>query len=226
MSPPPSTTRRRLRFAAGFAAYFLVIWGLWDTPLLYPFQLFVVFLHEISHGLAAVATGGTIRSIGLTPGQGGYCDCPGGSAFITLSAGYLGSLAWGALLLEVAHRGGQRIPAVVVAMGALVLAITLLTVRTLYGMIFGILFGAALVGMGRRASVGANRLLLTGMGLTSALYAILDIRSDVLDRPHLPSDAAMLADLTGIPTLAWGFLWIGIALLGSGALLVRAWRRA
>ena len=63
----------------------------------------------------------------------------------------------------------------------------------------------------RYLSQGVNRALLLGLGLTSALYAILDIKSDVLDRPQLPSDAAMLAEMTGIPTAAWGFLWIGIA---------------
>jgi hypothetical protein len=57
------------------------------------------------------------------------------------------------------------------------------------------------------------------LGLTSTLYAILDIKSDVLDRPHLPSDAAMLAEMTGIPTAAWGILWIAIALLVSSWLL-------
>lgn len=213
-------SRRQARFLLGFSLYFVVLWTLWDTPLLHPFQVFVVLLHEISHGIMAIATGGTIRSIGLTPGQGGYCQCPGGNAFLTLSAGYLGSLAWGVLLLEVARRAGRRAPAVVAGLGGLVLALTLLTIRTVYGLVFGLLFGAGLVLVGRRLDAGVNRVLLTALGLTSALYAILDIKSDVLDRPHLPSDAAMLAELTGVPTLIWGVLWICIA-LGVCLLLLR-----
>jgi len=225
-APPRSQGRRRLRFLAGFLLYFAVIWGLWDTLLLYPLQLFVVFLHEVSHGLAAVATGGTIRSMGLTPGQGGYCHCPGGNAFLTLSAGYLGSLAWGGLILEAGQRSRSRAPAVTGALGWMVAGVSLLFVRTLFGIVFGVLFGLALVAAGRKLSVEKNRVLLTTLGLTSCLYAVLDIKSDVLDRPHLLSDAAMLAELTGIPTRFWGVLWIAVALAVSGWLFLRAYRRA
>ena len=48
--------------------------------------------------------------------------------------------------------------------------------------------------------------------MTSCLYAILDIKSDVLDRSHLRSDARMLSEVTGIPTEVWGGLWILIAI--------------
>lgn len=218
--------KHRIRFLAGFALYFGVIWTLWSTPVLYPFQVFVVLLHEISHGIAAVATGGSIQSIGLTPGQGGYCACPGGNAFLTLSAGYLGSLAWGVGMLEIVRRGGKHIPLAVGILGGMAVAVTLLTVRTLYGVFFGVLFGVGLMVAARLLGVGANRILLTGMGITSALYALLDIRSDVLDRPHLRSDAAMLAELTGVPTVAWGVLWIGVGLAVCVVLLRREWRAA
>jgi len=53
---------RRLVLPVGLAVLGLV---LWDTFVVYPFRLFVVLFHEISHGLAAVVTGGSIVSIGL-----------------------------------------------------------------------------------------------------------------------------------------------------------------
>ena len=56
------------------------------------------------------------------------------------------------------------------------------------------------------------------VGLTSCMYAVMDIKSDVLDRPRMTSDAVMLAELTGVPSLIWGALWIGIALWGAAAL--------
>ncbi len=208
----------------GFGLYFAGLWLLWDTPLAYPIRVFVVFLHEISHGLAAVATGGSIRRIELSPLLGGACHCPGGNAFLTLSAGYLGSLGWGALLLEVGRRAGRKVDRVTHVVGAAVLVLTLLFVRGWFGLTFGVLFGAGLIWAARSLSWKANRVLLAGLGLTSALYAILDIKVDVLDRPHLRSDAAMLAELTGIPTVAWGILWIGIALVVSSRLLLRAFR--
>jgi hypothetical protein len=218
--------RRRLRFVAGFTLYFGVLWTLWNTPFVYPIQVFVVFLHEISHGMAAVATGGQIQRITLSPLLGGACYCPGGNAFLTLSSGYLGSLAWGALLLELAARARRHAARVVQGVGAGVLVLTLLFVRGAFGLLFGVLFGGALVLAARRLPPGWNRTLLNVLGLTSALYAILDIKSDVLDRPHLPSDAYMLGELTGIPTLAWGALWIAVAVGVSVLLFLRAYRNA
>ncbi|TVR52300.1 MAG: M50 family peptidase [Gemmatimonadales bacterium] len=221
-----SRKRRRLLFLLGFSLYFGTIWLLWETPVVYPVKVFVVFLHEISHAMAALATGGWVERIELSPRLGGACYCPGGNAFVTLSAGYLGSLAWGAVILESAQRSGKKASRVVQGLGAGVLVLTLLFVRGTFGLFFGIVFGTALFLAAPRLSADANRILLTFLGFTSALYAILDIKADVLDRPHLPSDAYMLAQLTGIPTLVWGVLWIGIALVVSAGLFVRAFRNA
>jgi hypothetical protein len=219
-------TRRKLVFLAGFTVYFSVLWLLWYTPVIYPLKIFVVLLHEISHGLMAVATGGSIQRIVLDVRQGGACYCPGGNAFLTLSAGYLGSLGFGALILTAGQRAGRWTRSVTGWIGFLVLALTLLYVRGLFGFAFGVLFAAGLLLSAKWLSVGVNRVLLVALGLTSCLYAVLDIKSDILDRPHLPSDAHMLAQLTGVPTVAWGVLWIGIALAVSGWLFLRAWRNA
>lgn len=196
---------------AGFAAFFAALWLLWDTPAVLPLKLFVVFLHEISHGIAAVATGGRIDRIAIAADQSGVCYCGGGSPFVTLSAGYLGSLAWGLALVWLA-RFDRLAHWATAAIGVVMGLVTLLYVRTLFGLVFGLGGAAALLGAARRLPVPWNARLLYGLGLTSALYAILDIKSDVIDRPELDSDARMLAELTGVPTVVWGGLWIGIAL--------------
>ena len=211
--------KRRFLFLGGFLLYFGLLWTLWDTAIIYPVKLFVVLLHEVSHAAAAVATGGTVERILLNANQGGATYTLGGNAFLTLSAGYLGSLLWGALFIILAFNRWLRPRWILGGVGASVLLLTLFMVRGLFGMGFGILFAAALLAGAKFLSQGVNRALLLGLGLTSCLYAILDIKSDVLDRPQLPSDAAMLAEMTGIPTAAWGFLWIGIALLVSAWLL-------
>lgn len=221
-----SRSRRQARFLAGFALYFVLLWVFWNTPVVYPIQVFVVFLHEISHGIMAIATGGSIQRITLNPRLGGACYCGGGNAFLTLSAGYLGSLVWGGLILEAGRKSGGKAHRVTTALGIFTLAVTLLFVRSGFGILFGVLFGGFLLAVARMVGAQGNRLLLMGLGLTSCLYAILDIKSDVLDRPYLPSDARMLAELTGIPTVIWGILWITMAVLVSGWLVVRAFREA
>jgi hypothetical protein len=220
------TTRRKVRFLAGFAVYFGALWFLWDTPVVYPLKIFVVLLHEVSHALAAVVTGGALERIVLDPNQGGATYTLGGSRFITLSAGYLGSLAWGGLMTEAAR--ARRIPALWVngLIGGLVVALTVLFVRSTFGVVFGVAFGLALMAAAGKLSATLNRGLLLTLGLTSSLYAILDIKSDILDRPHLQSDAYMLAELTGVPTLAWGALWIVLALGVTALLFRRAYKQA
>jgi hypothetical protein len=219
-------TKRRLRFIAGFAVYFVALWFLWNTFFVYPLKIFVVLLHEISHGAMAVATGGTIQRIIVTANQGGVCECPGGSPFLTLSSGYLGSLLWGAAILWAARGRGKTPQIASAVIGVIVIGVTLMNVGNWFGLLFGVTFGIAMIMAGRQLPAEGNAALLTVLGLTSCLYAILDIKSDVIDRPGIMSDARMLEDYTGIPTLFWGILWIAIALAVSGWLFRRAFERA
>ena len=221
-----SSSRGKLDFVLGYALFFVALWLLWDTPLVYPVKIFVVLLHEVSHAAVAVATGGTIERIELNPMQGGVCYCPGGNAFLTLSAGYLGSSVWGGLMFSAAR--AQRVKAewVTGLIGLLVVALTLLYVRTWFGLGFGVLFGGAMLTVAKKANRTLNRTLLLALGMTSALYAILDIKSDIIDRPGAESDAHMLSEITGIPTVAWGALWIVAALGFSFWLLRQAYKEA
>jgi hypothetical protein len=215
-----------LEFLLGFGVYFGLLWFFWGSPVVYPLKVFVVFLHEISHAAVAVATGGTVQEITLDPRLGGACSCPGGSPFLTLSAGYLGSLAWGGAILELGRWAGRRSDWIMRGLGSLVAVLTVLYVRGGFGIAFGLLFGVALIYSATRFSIPVNRTLLTVLGLTSCLYAVLDIKGDILDRPEVASDAYMLAELTGVPTVVWGVLWIGTALFVSGWLFLRAYRAA
>jgi len=198
----------------------------WNTWIVYPLKILVVFFHELSHGLMAVITGGTIREIRLVAAQGGVCVTAGGNQFLTISAGYLGSLTMGGIILVLAART-RHDKFIVTAIGGLIVFISLLFIRPIVG--FGFLFclcaGLALIAAGKLLSGGANDFLLKLIGLTSCLYAVLDIKSDILDRPHLMSDAHMLAELTHLPTLFWGLVWIIIAMVAAVGFLWVASRR-
>jgi len=226
VTPATSAARRRGRLLAGLGVYLVAVWFLWDTAFAWPLQMFVVLLHELSHGLVALATGGTIREIGLSPDQGGFCRCPGGNAFLTLSAGYLGSLGWGVLLLELGRRGSWASRIALGIGGAGILALGLVTARSPFTLVLCLAAGAALLLAAGRLMARGRAFLLTALGLTSCLYAVLDIKSDILDRPGLPSDATALARLTGVPAAAWGTLWIVVSLAVCAWLLRRFWKRA
>jgi hypothetical protein len=218
------------------AVNWMELWGLlgiltaiillWDTPAVYPLQVLVVFFHEMSHGIAAILTGGSIQQINVEPEQGGFCITAGGSRFIILSAGYLGSLVWGGVILVIASR--TRLDrAVAAVIGALLLVASVLFVRPFagFGVAFGVLSGVVLIAAAARLPNAANDFALKVIGLTSCLYAVLDIKSDVLDQPGVPSDAHMLADYTKIPTIVWGLSWICIAVVAAVWFLFLACRR-
>lgn len=220
------STRRRTKLIIGIAAFYTALWLLWWTPVVLPLKLFVVLLHELSHALAAIATGGTVERIVLNLNEGGATYTRGGNAFLMLSAGYLGSLLFGLLLIEVAGSLPRLARATLVVLGALLLITSGLFVRNPFGFVFTAAAGAVLFIAAWRFSARAVGVTLLMLGFTSALYALLDIRSDILQQPGAPSDAYMLAQLTGVPTLVWGVLWIGVAVLACWLALRRWLRRA
>ena len=190
---------------------FLVISFLWGTLVLYPLKIFVVFMHEVSHGLAAYLTGGSIVEIQINSQQGGHALTRGGNRFMILTAGYLGSLIWGGIILLMAARTHFD-KAISVLIGIGMVGITIGFGSDMFTYIFGVGFGVVLITFGLFLPEVANDWILRVIGITSCLYAILDIKSDILDRSHLRSDARMLAELTHLPTLFWGIVWIVIAI--------------
>lgn len=190
---------------------FIVISLLWGTVVLFPLKIFVVFMHEVSHGLAAYLTGGSIVEIEVNPQQGGHAQTRGGNTFLILTAGYLGSLIWGGIILLTAARTHFD-KAISVLIGIGMVGITIGFGSDTFTYLFGVGFGVALIAIGLFLPEVANDWILRVIGITSCLYAILDIKSDILDRPHLQSDAYMLAELTKLPIMFWGILWIVIAI--------------
>jgi hypothetical protein len=182
----------------------------WDSALLWPIKIVVVFFHELSHAIAAWATGGSVVRIGLGMDQSGVTETIGGWRFVILNAGYVGSLLWGVGLLMASRRGGWARPALALLAG-LVAIVALAFVRPLisFGFVFALLVAAAL-GLGsRRMSESLASTALQALGTFSVLYAFLDVRDDVLSYSGADrSDATMLADLTGIPAFVWGLGWM------------------
>ena len=188
-----------------------LVFVLWTTPVVFPLKVLVVFLHELSHGLAALATGGSIDSISVSAQQGGLAVTRGGNGFVILSAGYVGSLMLGMALLLVALRTRMD-RAAVMALGFLMLVVTLLYVRGLFGVAFSLATGVALLAIGRYLSREINDMVLRLIGLTSVIYVPYDIFDDTIARSGLRSDAYMLAEQYGGPTMFWGALWLAISL--------------
>ena len=197
------------------------VW-LWSTLALYPIKLFVVLLHELSHGFAAFLTGGEILSIEINELIGGSCQYRGGNQLVVASAGYLGSLLWGGVILVIASRTtlSRELGTLI---SAIMIIATLLWIRNSFGILFTVGSALLLFVLCRFLPSWMVRTLLQFLGTASCLYVLVDIYEDVI-RPWLPlwprsrvyqdgSDADALASLTGIPAWFWGVIWGLISLV-------------
>ena len=192
-------------------ALITLIFALWQTPLVTPLKILVVYLHELSHGVAAIVTGGDIVQINVSPDIGGFAMTRGGSRFLILTAGYLGSLLIGVALLMAALRSNAD-RYVMAALGMVTLLVTAFYMRDLFTITFGAITAAAMLACAKWLSHAVNDLALRVIGLSSMIYVPYDIYDDTIRRPHLRSDAYMLADEIGGATMLWGGLWLIISL--------------
>lgn len=195
-----------------------LVFALWPTSAITPLKLLIVFLHELSHAAMTVLTGGEVISLSVSANQGGEVWSRGGSRFLILTAGYLGSLAIGLALLFAAVRT-QADRAVMAAFGALMLLVAALYVRDAFALAFTVGTGLAMIAMARFLPRDLNDLALRIIGLTSMVYVPYDIFSDTIARPGLPSDAHMLAEEFGGATVIWGGLWLALSIVAIIAAL-------
>jgi len=215
---------RALLMAAGLSV------ALWFIPyawvLTYPFQLFVTFIHEGGHALAAVVTGNSVRGLSVALDTSGLTEtlvAPGGffSRFFISSAGYLGAMAFGALLLWLVRR---RVKSSVVLYGSAAI-ITGLTV--VFGFLvpltnfsfspFTILSGGlitvGLVAAARFLSRPAAGFLVSFLAVQCVLNAIFNLRDlAVLSLgTGAHTDAGNMQAATGVPAIFWALMWAAVA---------------
>jgi hypothetical protein len=92
-------------------------------------------------------------------------------------------------------------------------------------LLFALLMATLFAWASRSAPEEPVRWGLVYLAMVSALYALLDIREDVLHwRPGFKSDATILADMTGLPAIFWGVLWAVAAVAMQVVALRRVFR--
>lgn len=215
---------------------------LWFIPfaeiLTYPFRIFVTFIHEGGHAIAALLTGNSVESLSIATNASGETYTSQGGAFSQMfvaSAGYLGSMAYGALLLVLIRK---TIAARVVLIGsaAIVFALTLV-----YGLIKPIVSGVAssgipftilagtllavgLVAVARYAGARVATFFVSFLAVQCVLNALLDLKTVFFlsspFAPSVPTDAVNMANATHIPALVWSVIWI-VTAVGILALAMR-----
>jgi hypothetical protein len=211
---------------------------LWFVPfaeiLTYPFRIFVTFIHEGGHAIAALLTGNSVASLSVATNASGETYTSQGGAISQMfvaSAGYLGSMAYGALLLVLIRK---TIAARLVLIGS---AVVVFALTLIYGLIkpvvsglewsaipFTLLAGSlltvGLVLIAKYASARVATFFVSFLAVQCVLNALLDLKTVFFlsspFAPSVPTDALNMANATGIPALVWSVIWIvtAIGILG------------
>jgi hypothetical protein len=219
------STFRTRALAIAFIALVLVILA-WNVPafapILYPFRLFVTFVHEAGHGLAAKLSGGNVLGFVVYSNGAGVATTAGGSRALILMSGYVGAALFGALLFYAANMW-HRTRHIAVVVGAGLVVFSLMYARpddtgSPTALLVGIGFGAALLVAAWKLPVSFVLLSLNILAMLTGLNAVLDLKG-VFENSgsslgQVRNDAAAFsAEVLPLPpaivALAWAFIAIG-----------------
>lgn len=178
-----------------------------------PFKWLESYFHEISHGLAALLTGGSIIKIQLFPNGAGLCTTRGGSTFLISFMGYGGAILWGCLIFSIAsihHKTARVFSMLLVVLLASSLLLWVRDLLTIF--IIAVLLALVLIQLKSSSQKYVQKtwqiigLLVLLNSLLSPLY-LLD--------GYARGDGAALAALTYIPELIWVVIWFSCALFAT-----------
>jgi len=207
---------------------------LWFIPyaeiLAYPFRIFVTFIHEGGHAIAALLTGNSVSSLSVATNTSGETYTTQGgliSQVLISSAGYVGSMAFGALLLILIRKS---VAARFVLLGSAILVFGLTMIYGLlkplfsgvawsgipFTLVSGALISVGLVLIARFASAKVASFFVSFLAVQCVLNALFDLKTVFfLSSPFaLPvhTDAVNMSNATGIPSIFWAIVWIALAL--------------
>ena len=205
----------------------------WANYLVYPLQLFATFVHEGSHVLAAVLTGSHVDSLTVSPDTSGVVwSQPSGwlSQLLISSAGYLGTTAFGTLLLVWMRYGYSSKIGLYAAsgfVGLMTIVFGLIspvwyvfsTKATLGSVAFTVISGAVLTaGLFAIAKYASQKWIdfalsfLAVQCLLNAIFSLKDLFF-ISTMTDAQTDALNMANATGLPSIVWVLIWIGISIL-------------
>lgn len=182
--------------------------------VVYPIRLFVTFIHEGGHAIAAILTLGQVERLHVFMDASGETLTRGGLSLAIASAGYLASTAFGVALLVLGSYT-TRAKAALTACAGVVLLITVFMAGDWVTWVMGIVLALALVVIAMAANPDFAHFFLSFLAVQCCLNAFLDLRTLFLlsATTTVHSDAASMAQMTMIPATFWAVSWMVISLV-------------
>lgn len=209
--------------------------ALWFVPyanvLLYPLRLFVTFIHESGHALAALITGGQVASVTIHPDGSGVTWTSNSPlwGWLVLSGGYLGTALFGAILLVIGRmqgwRNGGRVTLYTIA-GALLTITVLWGWHSPFTLVTGLVLAALLGALARYTSPQGAQFVASFLAVQCSLNALTDLRILLYQTTNHAgdNDAVFMSQTYALPPTFWALLWAGIALVLLFVSLRGYWR--
>lgn len=175
-----------------------------------PFNWLESYFHEVSHGIAALLTGGNVLRIQLFANGAGLCTTQGGINFVITFAGYAGASLWGwcvyrlSSIHQKAAQGFSMLLFFILVFSMVFWGRDLLT-----WLILGVLATLFLFTI-KLQKIHYLQRVMQLFGLLILLNS-LSSPAYLLDGRHL-GDGAALASMTFIPEIIWVVIWFAIAL--------------
>ncbi len=181
-----------------------------------PFNWLESYFHEISHGIAAILTGGNVLRIQLFANGAGLCTTQGGISFVISFAGYAGATLWGWGIYKLSSSHQRVAQAFSVLIFALLLSSLIFWGRDLLTWFILAVLAVIFLLTIKLQKVHYLQRLMQLFGLLILLNS-LSSPSYLLDGRHL-GDGAALASMTFIPEIIWIAVWFLLALLAMYSL--------
>lgn len=178
------------------------------------------YCHELCHGIASLITGGEFCRFSVHSSGGGLCLTSGGNTKIITCAGYVGTVALGAICLARSVDQGPLIG--VLQITAVLLAISTIKAGDVHTAVVGIITATVLGLSTLWPDATAARITMNLMGVIlvwqgfKALKVLWVVSTTQTDTG---SDAEAMAHLTGRSAMYWTVVFGGIALVAFLAIV-------
>jgi hypothetical protein len=191
--------------------------------VLYPFKIFSTWIHEMSHGFAAILMGGGVAKLLIYPDTSGlaytYTD---GSSFkqgFIASAGYTGTAVLGMILLlfRRTHRG----PTIgTIGLGVAILFSCMIYVRNIFALVFLPIMAVVFIVCAWKLKAVHVGYLYSFLAATCSFNAVDNISElfggvGYVNGEEAEGDASAVAQKWGGIGVMWASLWLIFALVCS-----------
>jgi len=204
---------------------------LWLVPglhlILLPLQYLDTHLHELSHALATVATGGSVKDITVNANGSGVTRSFGVDHWVIVaSAGYVGASIIGAALIYFSRDERSARASLLVVAGLLFVEDLLWLRGDGIGMVSGFAYLVLFLILGLALRGWAAILVAQFVGLQQCLAALGAVIYLVNPRvlAFSDNDATILQSQTGVPAILWSFGWAALSVLLMVLTFASAWR--